>query len=154
MKNQKAPKAVTNRQAFRDYAVLETFECGIELKGSEVKSIRAAEANLKDSFARVENGEVLLYNAHISPYAQASYLNVEPLRVRRLLLHKAQIFRLAQETAQKGLTLVPLKFYFNSRGVVKVELALAKGKKKFDRREDLKRKEIDREIRRALRRRP
>lgn len=154
MKDNKSPHAITNREAFRDYAVLETFECGIELKGSEVKSIRAGEANLKDSFARVENGEVLLYNAHISPYAQASYLNVEPLRVRKLLLHKGQILRLAQETAQKGLTLVPLKFYFNQRGRLKVELALAKGKKKFDRRQDIKKKEIEREIKRALRRKP
>jgi SsrA-binding protein len=146
-------KKIHNREALRDYAVLETLECGIALKGSEVKSVRDGQVSLKDSFARIENGEVLLYHVHISPYAQASYLKVEPLRVRKLLVHKGQILRLAQETAQKGLTLIPLKFYFNSRGRVKVELALAKGKRAFDRREDLKKRELDREIKRALRHR-
>ncbi|MDP2941462.1 MAG: SsrA-binding protein SmpB [Candidatus Omnitrophota bacterium] len=140
----------TNRKALRDYAVIETIECGIELKGSEVKSLRQGKVNLGDSFARVEEGQVILYNAHISPYAEASYLNVEPLRERRLLLHKREIVRLAGKLAQRSLTLVPLKVYFNQRGFVKVELALCKGKKLYDRREDIKRKETDLEMRRMM----
>jgi len=146
-------KSISNREAFRDYAVLETLECGIELKGSEVKSIREGKATIKDSFARIDNGEVLLYNVHISPYAQASFLNVEPMRIRKLLLHKNQINHLAMETAQKKLTLIPLKFYFNKREKVKVELGLAKGKRLFDKREDLKQREIDLEVKRIMRRR-
>lgn len=145
-------KSVLNREAFRDYAVLETFECGIELKGSEVKSIREGKVSLKDSFARIDNGEVLMYNAHISPYAQASYQNVEPTRVRKLLLHKNQIIRLWGEISQKKFTLIPLKIYFNKRGKVKVELALAKGKRLFDKREALKKREIELEVKRAMRR--
>lgn len=147
-------KTVLNREAFRDYAVLETFEAGIELKGSEVKSIRDGQISLKDSFARVDvdSGEVLLYNVHISPYAQASYQNVEPTRIRKLLLHKSQIIRLAGEISQKKLTLVPLKLYFNHRGKVKMELALAKGKRFFDKRADLKQREVDLEVKRVMRR--
>ncbi|MCK9604409.1 MAG: SsrA-binding protein SmpB, partial [Candidatus Omnitrophica bacterium] len=100
----------TNRKAYRDYVILDSLECGIELRGSEVKSIRDGRINLDDSFARVEeDGQVLLYNTHISPYSQASYLNVEPVRMRRLLLHKKQIKKIAAQLAQKGLTLVPLK---------------------------------------------
>ncbi|MEW6076102.1 MAG: SsrA-binding protein SmpB [Candidatus Omnitrophota bacterium] len=140
----------TNRQAQRDYEVLETLECGIELKGSEVKSIRDGKVNLKDSFARIERNEMVLYNTHISPYEQASYLNVEPTRVRKLLLHKNQIIRLIGKVAQKGFTLIPLDVYFSDRGLVKVTLALCKGKRLFDRREDIKRREADLSIRRAL----
>lgn len=141
---------VTNRKAYRDYAIIETIECGIELKGSEVKSLRDGRINLEDSFARVENNEVILYNTHISPYAQASYLNVEPTRPRKLLLHKNQIRKLEAEVSQKSFTLIPLKAYFSSRGFVKVELALCKGKKLYDRRETLKRRESELEMRRAL----
>jgi SsrA-binding protein len=140
----------TNRKALRDYAVLETIECGIELKGSEVKSLRAGKINLNDSFARIENNEVVLYNTHISPYEQASYLNVEPTRLRKLLLHRNQIRKLVGQVTQKGFTLVPLKIYFNERGFVKLELALCKGKKLYDRREDIKRREADLAVRRAL----
>ncbi|MCX7927649.1 MAG: SsrA-binding protein SmpB [Candidatus Omnitrophica bacterium] len=140
----------TNKEAFRDYEILQRFEAGIELKGSEVKSLRARKINLKDSFARVEAGQVYLYNAHISPYAQASYLNVEPTRTRRLLLHKREILKIAGFLSQKGLTLVPLKVYFNDRGFAKVELALAKGKKKWDKREDIKRREMEQKIRKVL----
>jgi len=142
-----------NRKAHRDYAVLETIECGIELKGSEVKSLRDAKLTLNDSFARVESGEVLLYNAHISPYAQASYLNVEPTRTRRLLLHKNQIRKIIGGLTQKGLTLIPLRAYFNERGFAKIELALCKGKKLYDKREDIKRRETDLEIRRVMKQR-
>ena len=141
---------ITNHKARRDYEVLETVECGIELKGSEVKSLREGKANLDDSFARIEKEEIILYNSHISPYEQASYLNVEPTRSRKLLLHKGQINKLLGQISQKGLTLVPLKFYFNDRGFVKVELALCKGKKLHDRREDLKRRDSDRTMRRII----
>jgi SsrA-binding protein len=143
----------SNRKAHRDYVILETLECGIELKGSEVKSVRAGKINLNDSFARIENNQLVLYNTHISPYEQASYLNVDPLRPRRLLLHKKEISKLAGATTQRGFTLVPLKVYFNARGFAKLELALCKGKKLYDRREDIKRREADLAIRRAMRRR-
>lgn len=140
----------TNRKAFRDYEILDKIECGIELKGSEVKSLRDSKVNLDDSFARVEEGEVTLYNTHISPYAQASYLNVESDRPRKLLLHKRQIIKLSAEASQRGFTLVPLRFYFNERGFVKVELALCKGKKIYDKRQDIKKRETDLELRRIL----
>jgi len=140
----------TNRKARRDYTVVETIECGIELKGSEVKSIRAGRINLEDSFARVENNQVVLYNTHISSYSQASYLNVEPTRPRRLLLHRNQIKRLIGQVTQKGFTLIPLKAYFNERGFAKIELALCKGKRLYDKRETLKRREAELEVRRAL----
>ena len=140
----------TNHKAYRDYEIIETIECGIELNGSEVKSIRQGEINLNDSFAHPERNTVVLYNTHISPYAEASYLNVEPTRPRRLLLHKKQIEKLIAKLNQKGFTLVPLKFYFNDRGFVKVELGLGKGKKHYDKREDIKRRENDLSIRRMM----
>ena len=141
---------INNRKALRDYSVIESFECGIELKGSEVKSIRDGNININDSFARIEGSEVFLYNTHISPYEQASYLNVEPVRKRRLLLRKSQIRKLSAGLAQKGLTLVPLKVYFNNRGFAKIELVLCRGKKLYDRREDIKRRESDLAVRRAM----
>jgi SsrA-binding protein len=140
----------TNRKALRDYTVIEQFECGIELRGGEVKSLRDSRINIEDSFARVEAGEVILYNTHISPYKEASYLNVDPVRTRKLLLHKPEIRRLAGKLAQRGLTLIPLKVYFNDRGFAKLELALCSGKKLYDKREDIKRRESDLEIRRAM----
>ncbi|MFH1128491.1 MAG: SsrA-binding protein SmpB [Candidatus Omnitrophota bacterium] len=142
--------SATNKKAYRDYVVLESVECGIELKGSEVKSIRAGKINFEDSFARVENNQVTMYNTHISPYEQASYLNVEPTRPRRLLLHEAQVRRLSGQVAQKGFTLVPLKVYFNERGFAKIELALCKGKKLYDKREHIKKREINLEMRREM----
>ncbi|MDD5098009.1 MAG: SsrA-binding protein SmpB [Candidatus Omnitrophica bacterium] len=144
---------ITNRKAYRDYEVLESLESGIELKGSEVKSLRDSKINLDDSFARAEKGELFLYNAHISHYTQASYLNVDPDRPRKLLLHKNQIERIVGKLASKGLTLVPLKFYFNDRGFVKLELALCKGKKLYDKRNSIKRRETDLEMRRAIKNR-
>jgi len=140
----------TNKKAHRDYKIFETMECGIELKGSEVKSLRLSKMNLEDSFARLEHNEVILYNTHISPYTEASYLNVEPKRPRKLLLHRNQIRKLTGEVTQKGFTLVPLKAYFSERGFAKIELALCKGKKLYDRRQDMKRREIEMEMRRAL----
>jgi SsrA-binding protein len=140
----------TNRKAYRDYEALEALECGIELRGSEVKSLRASKINLNDSFARFEGLEIFLYNAHISHYTQASYLNVDMDRPRKLLLHKKQLLRINGKLTQKGLTLIPLKIYFNERGFAKVELALCKGKKLYDKREDIKRRETDRELRRVI----
>lgn len=143
----------SNHKGYRDYSVIESLECGIELKGSEVKAIRQGKVNLNDSFARLEEGELILYNTHISPYAEASYMNVEPTRKRRLLLHKNQITKLAGKLTQKALTLIPLKVYFNHRGYVKLEVALCKGKKLYDKRDDIKRRETDVAIRRAMKRR-
>jgi SsrA-binding protein len=143
----------TNRKAHRDYEVLESIECGIELKGSEVKSLRDGKINLNDSFARIEGGEVILCNTHISPYAQASYLNVEPTRERRLLLHKKQIQKLTGQLVQKGLTLIPLKAYFNERGFAKLEVGLCRGKKLYDRRETIKRREEELKIKRMMKHR-
>ncbi|MDP2830997.1 MAG: SsrA-binding protein SmpB [Candidatus Omnitrophota bacterium] len=143
----------TNRKAYRDYELLESLECGIELKGSEVKSLRAAKINLNDSFARFEEGEIFLYNAHISHYAQASYLNVDPDRHRKLLLHKQQVERINGKLTQKGLTLIPLKIYFNARGFAKIELGLCKGKKLYDKRETVKRRETDKLLRRIIKNR-
>ncbi len=140
----------SNRKAHRDYTVLETMECGIELKGSEVKSLRDGRMNLEDSFARIENNEVILYNTHISPYLEASYLNVEPKRPRRLLLRRNQIRKLTGQVTQRGFTLIPLKAYFSDRGFAKIELALCRGKKTYDRREDMKRRETELQMRRAL----
>jgi SsrA-binding protein len=143
----------TNRKAYRDYEVLESLECGLELKGPEVKSLRAGKINLDDSFCRFEEDEIFLYSAHISHYTQASYLNVDPDRPRKLLLHKNQLQRIKGKLTQKGLTLIPLKIYFNDRGFVKIELALCKGKKLYDKRESIKRKETDREMHRAIKNR-
>ena len=140
----------TNRKAYRDYEVLESLETGIELKGSEVKSLRQKKINLDDSFARFEANEIFLYNAHISHYTEASYLNVDPDRPRKLLLHKNQIQRIIGKLTQKGLTLIPLKVYFNARGFVKVELALCKGKRLYDKRQSIKKRETDLEVRRAI----
>ena len=143
----------SNHKAYRDYLILETIECGIELKGSEVKSIRQGKINLNDSFAREDGSEVTLYNTRISTYLQASYFNVEPTRERKLLLHKRQIVKLAGKLTQRGLTLVPLKVYFNARGFVKIELGLGRGKKLYDRREDIKRRESEVVTRRILKNR-
>lgn len=143
-------KVATNKKAYRDYHILETLEAGVELVGSEVKSLRQSKANLTDSFARIEKDQIFVHNLHISPYVEASYLNVEPLRIRRLLLHRAQIVKLQEKTSQRGLTLVPLQLYFNERGFLKIELALCKGKKLYDRREDIKRREVDVQIKRAM----
>ena len=141
----------TNKKAYRDFFLLEKWECGIVLTGGEVKSLRAGEVNFTDSFARVEENEVMLYNLHISPYAQASYLSTEPDRVRKLLLHKKEIQKIIGEVTQKNLTLIPTRIYFNSRGLAKVELAMGKGKKLYDKREDIKRRDIERQLKRAMR---
>jgi SsrA-binding protein len=140
-----------NRKARHDYEVLETFEAGIELKGSEVKSLRQGKLNLRDSFARIEKGEVFLHNCHISPYSHATQFAPDPLRPKKLLLHAREIKKLAGKVSEKGLTLVPLSMYFK-RGRAKVELALAKGKTLVDKRETIRRKTMEREIEREIKR--
>jgi SsrA-binding protein len=138
-----------NKQARFDYHLEDSFEAGVVLQGTEVKSLRDGRANLKDSYAAVDEGEVYLYDCHISPYPNGGYANHEPKRPRKLLLHKKEIRRLVGKTQERGLTLIPLKLYF-LRGKAKVELALARGKKLYDKREDMKRRDADREIERAF----
>lgn len=139
-----------NRKARHDYHIEETFEAGIALQGTEVKSLRLGQANLRDSYAVVEKGEVLMYNVHISPYPFGNRFNHEPRRTRKLLLHRAEIRRLIGRTREKGYTLVPLRIYFK-RGKAKVELALARGKKLYDKREDIAKRDARRDMERALR---
>ena len=138
-----------NSSAGRDFFLLDTIEAGIELTGSEVKSLRAHRVSMKDSFARIDDAQLWLYGMDISPYPQASGVRPEPKRIRRLLLHRAQIERLDGQLAQGGLTLVPTRLYFKG-SLVKVELALAKGKKAFDKRDTIRERETAREISRAL----
>jgi len=138
-----------NRKAFHDFHLLETFEAGIVLLGTEVKAIREGRVNLRDSFARVEDGEVFLYNVNISPYSHRGYADHEPLRRRKLLLHRDEIRKLIGKTVEKGMTLVPTRLYFKN-GRVKVAVSLAKGKKDYDKRETIKRREADRETRAAI----
>lgn len=139
-----------NKKAYHDYFIEETYETGIVLQGTEIKSIRNGRANLKDSYARIHNGEVFLYNMHISPYEQGNRYNHEPLRTRKLLMHRREINKLIGYTKEEGYALVPLKVYLKN-GFAKVLLGLGKGKKKYDKREDLKKKEAKREIERAFR---
>ncbi len=141
---------VTNRKAFHDYHIEEKLEAGIVLRGTEVKSLRAGQANLRDAYASVDREEVFLHNLHISPYSHGNIMNPDPLRSRKLLLHRKEIARLLGQTQQKGLTLIPLRLYFTPRGKAKVELALAKGKKQYDRRETIKEREAGREVERAM----
>ena len=124
----------TNKQAYKNYHILETYEAGIELKGTEVKSIRQGKVNFKDSFCKVKNGELILYNLHIAPYSHGNFFNHDPERPRRLLMHKKEIIRLGSKVKERGLTLVPTKLYFNDRGFVKVEIAVARGKKLYDKK--------------------
>lgn len=138
-----------NRKARHDYFIEETFEAGIALVGSEVKSLREGKANLKDSYARIDKGEAFLLNTHISPYAAASQFGHEPTRTRKLLLHKAEIRRLTGKVKERGLTLIPLRLYFKN-GKAKVELGLARGKKLYDKRETLRKKAARREVERSL----
>lgn len=140
----------TNRKAFHDYHIEDKFEAGIMLRGTEVKSLREGLVNLRDSYASVNHGEVFLHNCHINPYSHGNIMNHEPLRTRKLLLHQKEITQLIGKTQQKGLTLIPLRIYFSPRGHAKVELALAKGKKQYDRRETIKEREAGREVERAM----
>ena len=139
----------TNRKARHEYFIEETYECGIELKGTEVKSIRQGKVNLTDGYASVDNSEVFLKQVHISPYEQGNRFNVDPLRTRKLLLHKYEIRKLIGATTIKGYSLIPLSVYLKN-GKVKVELALAKGKKLYDKRQDIAKKDAQRSEERAM----
>ncbi|WP_307336923.1 SsrA-binding protein SmpB [Caldalkalibacillus uzonensis] len=141
-----------NKKASHDYYIEDTYEAGIVLTGTEIKSIRAGKVNLKDSFARIKNGEVFLMNMHISPYEQGNRFNHDPLRTRKLLLHKREINKLIGLTKEKGYALIPLKIYLK-RGLAKIDLAVAKGKKLYDKRETMKKRDAQREIERAFRER-
>ncbi len=138
-----------NRKAFHDFHLMETFEAGLVLLGTEVKAIREGRVNLRDSFARVEGREVFIYNVHISPYSHRGYADHEPLRRRKLLLHRSEIRKLIGKTVEKGMTLVPTRLYFKD-GRVKVAVSLAKGKKDYDKRETIRKREVDRETRAAV----
>jgi len=143
-------KVVTqNKKAFHDYFILDAYEAGIELKGTEIKSVRLGHVNLKDAFIRFKNDEAFIENMHIAPYEQGNIFNHEPLRNRKLLLHKKQIKKLQREVKENGLTVVPTKLYFNT-SKLKVEIALARGKKLYDKRQDLKAKDAKRDMERAL----
>jgi SsrA-binding protein len=140
-----------NRKAYHDYIILESFEAGIVLTGTEIKSIRAGQVNLREGYARADgNGDMWLYNVHISKYDPGSRYNHEPTRNRKLLLHRKQINDLAGRTTQKGFTLVPLKLYLNKKGIAKVEIGLARGKKIYDKRESMVQRQADREMERAI----
>ena len=140
---------IRNKKARHDFSIIESLEAGIVLQGTEIKSIREGKANLADSFARIENGEVFLYNFHVSPYPQGNIYNHDPLRAKKLLLHRSQIKRLIGKVQQRGFTLVPLRVYFRN-GMAKVELAVAKGKKSYDKRQDIAKREAQREMEREL----
>jgi SsrA-binding protein len=138
-----------NKKAFHDYSIEETLEAGILLQGTEVKSLREGKANLRDSYVIVKDGEVFLLNCHISPYSHGNIMNHDPLRTRKLLMHKKEITKLLDKAAQKGYSLIPLKLYFKNSHV-KVEVGLARGKKQYEKRETIKKREADREIERAM----
>ena len=136
-----------NKKVFHDYFLEETFEAGIELAGTEVKSLRMGKCSIKESFIHIENGEVIIYGMHISPYEKGNIFNKDPLRPRKLLMHKREITKLAGQIAQKGFTVVPVEVYFKN-GLVKVEIALARGKKLYDKRQDIAKKDAKREAER------
>ena len=142
-----------NKSVPHDYVVLETFEAGLALVGSEVKSVRGGRVSLKESYAEVRDGEVFLVKCHISPYEAANIFNHDPLRERKLLLHRREIKRLTGKTQERGLTLVPAKVLINDRGKVKIELALVRGKRQYEKREALKKRDTDREIRAEIKKR-
>lgn len=142
-----------NKKARYDYFIEETYEAGMVLTGTEIKSIRMGRLNLKDSYAKVEGGEVVIYHMHISPYEKGNIYNVDPLRPRKLLLNKREIRKLLGYTTQEGLTLVPLNVYLNSRGLAKMELAVAKGKKLYDKRDDIAKKDANRRIEQQMKQR-
>ncbi|HEY7223166.1 MAG TPA: SsrA-binding protein SmpB [Micromonosporaceae bacterium] len=153
MPREKGRKVIaSNRKARHDYSIEDTYECGIQLMGTEVKSLRAGRASLVDSFAQEKDGEIYLYGLHIPEYAQGTWTNHEPRRTRKLLLHRDEIRRLIGKTRESGLTLVPLSMYF-ADGWAKVELGLARGKKAYDKRQTLAQRDADREISRAMGRR-
>jgi len=142
---------VENRKAWHDYEIVESYETGLVLTGTEIKSLRGGKGNLRDSYARVENGEVWVHNMHVSPFEQGNRANVDPLRPRKALLHREEIRRLLGKTREKGFALIPLKIYL-SQGRAKMELALARGKRQYDKREAITERETAREKERVLKR--
>lgn len=142
-----------NKAAHRDYAFVETFEAGLVLKGSEVKSIREGRVSLKESYGEVRGGEVFLVKCHISPYEAANIFNHDPLRDRKLLLHRREIKRLTGKVQERGLTLIPTKVFLSDRGRVKVEVALARGRREYEKRDIIKKRDVDREIRAEIKKR-
>lgn len=139
-----------NRKAWHDYHIDETYEVGISLRGTEVKSVRARKVSLKESYAEIRNNEVFIVNMHISPYEAGNQFNHDPKRTRKLLMHKGEIRRLIGKTKEKGYTLIPLKLYFNDRGKAKLEIGLARGKKVYDKRQDIAKRDAEREMKRAI----
>ena len=141
-----------NKKARHDYFIEDVYEAGMVLTGTEIKSIRGGKVNIKESYAKIENGELIIYGMHISPYEQGNRYNVDPLRPRKLLLHKQEIRKLIGLTTLKGLTLVPLNLYINTKGLAKLELAVARGKKNYDKRDDIAKRDADRRMQKAVRR--
>jgi SsrA-binding protein len=152
MSSQAERVIATNKKAFFNYEILDSLEAGISLLGSEVKSIREGRVSLKESYAEIRDGEIFLINCHISPYSPANQFNHEPKRPRKLLLHKREIKKLMGKVKEKGLTLIPTKMYFNKRGLVKIEIALAKGKKAYEKKEAIKERDRRREMEAELKR--
>ena len=142
-----------NKKAYHDYFIEETYEAGIVLTGTEIKSVRQGKVSIKESYAKIENSEMILYGVNISPYEQGNRYNVEPLRPRKLLLHKQEIRKLIGYTTIKGLTLVPLKMYINEEGRAKVEIAVARGKKNYDKRDDIAKRDAKRDMDRKMKER-
>ena len=140
-----------NKKARHDYFIEETYEAGIVLTGTEIKSIRQGKVNIKESYAKIEDGEMILYGMHISPYEHGNRFNVDPLRPRKLLLHKQEIRKLIGYTTLKGLTLVPLRMYINEKGLAKLEIAVARGKKDYDKRNTIAKRDADRRMQQAMR---
>ena len=140
----------SNKKARHDYFIDEVYEAGIVLKGTEIKAIRSGKVNVKESYAKVENGELIIYGMHISPYEFGNINNVDPLRPRKLLLHKKEIMKITSYTTQKGLTLIPLNVYINDRGKAKMQIGVARGKKDYDKRQDIAKKDASRKIEKAM----
>lgn len=139
-----------NKKAYHDYFIEETYEAGIVLTGTEIKSVRQGKVSIKESYAKIQNGELILYGMNISPYEQGNRFNVDPLRERKLLLHKQEIRKLIGYTTMKGLTIVPLKMYINEEGRAKVEVGVARGKKNYDKRDDIAKRDAKRDIERRM----
>jgi SsrA-binding protein len=152
MKERTLKLVANNKKARHDYFIEETYEAGIALTGTEIKSVRAGKVSIKESYAKIQNGEVILLGMNISPYEQGNRFNVDPLRPRKLLLHKKEIRKLLGYTTQQGLTLVPLRMYINTAGLAKVELAVARGKKNYDKRETIAKKDAARKMDQAIKR--
>lgn len=140
----------TNKKARFQYHILETYEAGIQLLGTEVKSLRNGSASISEAFCKFEDGELYLINANISQYSHGTHWNHDPLRKRKLLMHKRELLRIAQKVRERGLTLIPTKIYFNDKGIAKVEIALAKGKRLYDKREDIAKRDLERRLKRRV----